>query len=82
MDLRIFQPEPMQLKDALLSISLVDRMQYEAGKGTAYYNFQGLRLHTKKDVEDVRRAAEEMCKPIGKKIGVVVNYDDFQIDET
>jgi propionate CoA-transferase len=81
MDLRIFQPEPMQLKEALLSISLVDRMQYEPGKGTAYYNFQGLRVHSKKDVEEIRRAAEELCMPIGKKIGVVVNYDDFQIDE-
>jgi propionate CoA-transferase len=82
MDPRIFQKEPMQLKDALLSISLVERMQYEAGKGTAYYNFQGLRVHNKKDVADIRHAAEEMCRSIGKKIGVVVNYDDFQIDES
>ncbi len=82
MDLRIFQPEPMQLKDALLSISLVDRMQYEAGKATAYYNFQGLRVRNKKDVEDIRRAAEQLCRSIGKKIAVVVNYDAFQIDES
>ena len=81
MDLRIFQPETMQLKDTLLSISLVDRMQYEAAKGTAYYNFQGLRVHSKKDVEDIGHAAEALCRSIGKKIGVVVNYDNFQIDE-
>jgi propionate CoA-transferase len=81
MDPRIFQPEPMQLKDALLSISLVDRMQYEAAKNTAFYNFQGLRVHSKKDVDDIRHAAEELCRPLGKKVAVVVNYDDFQIDE-
>lgn len=81
MDLRIFQPEPMQLKDALLSISLVDRMQYDSGSGIAYFNFEGLQVHSKKDVEDIRHAAEELCRPIGKKIGVVVNYDYFQIDE-
>jgi propionate CoA-transferase len=81
MDLRIFKPEAMQLKDTLLSISLVDRMQYEAEKKTAYYNFQGLRVHSKKDVEDIRHAAEDLCQSIGHKIGVVVNYDDFQIDE-
>jgi propionate CoA-transferase len=81
MDLRIFQPEAMDLKEALLSISMVDRMQYEPCKGMAFYNFHGLRVRTKKDVEDIRRAAEELCMPIGKKIGLVVNYDDFQIDE-
>jgi propionate CoA-transferase len=81
MDPRIFQPEPMQLKETLLSISLVDRMQYEPSQGAAYYNFQGLRVHNTRDVEDIRHAAEALCRQIGKKIGLVVNYDDFQIDE-
>lgn len=81
MDPRIFQPEPMQLKEALLSISLVDRMQYDSDSGIAYFNFEGLRVHSKKDVEDIRHAAEDLCRSIGKKIGVVVNYDYFQIDE-
>ena len=81
MDPRIFLPEAMQLNDILLSISLVDRLQYDAAKSTAYYNFQGLRIHTAKDVEDIRHAAEELCQPLGKKIMVVVNYDNFQIDE-
>lgn len=81
MDARIFLPASMELKDLLLSISLVDRMQYDPGKNIAYYNFQGLRVHSHKDVEDIRHATEALCRPIGKKIGVVVNYDDFQIDE-
>ncbi len=82
MDPRIFRDEPMKLREALLSISLVDRMVYDPGKETAFYNFQGLRIRTKKDVAEVRSAAEALCKPIGKKIAVVVNYDDFQIDES
>jgi propionate CoA-transferase len=81
MDARIFLPEPMRLNDTLLSISLVDRMQFDASKGTAYYNFQGLAVHSKKDVEDIRKAAETLCTPIGRKIALVVNYDNFQIDE-
>jgi propionate CoA-transferase len=32
-------------------------------------------------VEDILHAAENLCKPIGKKIALVVNYDNFQIDE-
>jgi propionate CoA-transferase len=81
MDSRIFMPESMQLNDTLLSISLVDRMQYDAAQETAYYNFQGLNVRTQKDVDDVGHAAEELCRSIGKKIKVVVNYDNFQIDE-
>jgi propionate CoA-transferase len=81
MDASIFLPKPMQLNDTLLSISLVDRMQYDASRGTGYYNFQGLRVKNKKDVEAIRKAAETLCMPIGKKIALVVNYDNFQIDE-
>ena len=81
MDARIFLPEPMRLADTLLSISLVDRMQFDVVKDTGYYNFQGLRVHSKKDVEDIRYAAEELCRPLGRKIALVVNYDNFQIDE-
>ncbi|HOE41635.1 MAG TPA: malonate decarboxylase subunit alpha [Rhodoferax sp.] len=81
MDPRIFLPEPMRLADTLLSISLVDRMQFDVVKDTGYYNFQGLRVHSKKDVEDIRYAAEELCRPLGRKIALVVNYDNFQIDE-
>ncbi len=82
MDPRIFRDEPMKLKESLLSIGLVDRMVYNPKKETAFYNFQGLRIRTKKDVEEVKNAAEALCKPIGKKIAAVVNYDDFQIDES
>jgi len=82
MDARIFRDEPMKLKDTLLSISLEDRMQYDSKKGATFYNFQGLRVMTKKDVEDIRHAAENLCQPIGHKVKVFVNYDDFQIDES
>jgi propionate CoA-transferase len=81
MDPRIFQPEPMKLKDTLLSISLFDRMVYDPAKETVFYNFQGLQVRTKKDVDHIRNAAESLCKPIGKKVAAVVNYDDFLIDE-
>ncbi|MGI9025598.1 MAG: hypothetical protein ACR2GP_08430 [Burkholderiaceae bacterium] len=82
MDPRNFRPEPMKLKDTLLSISLVDRMYYDSAKETAFYNFQGLQVRTANDVKDIRQAAENPVKPIGKKVAVVVNYDDFLIDES
>ncbi|OWW20933.1 acyl CoA:acetate/3-ketoacid CoA transferase [Noviherbaspirillum denitrificans] len=82
MDARIFVDEPMKLKDTLLSISLEDRMQYDAKKGAMFFNFQGLRVMNHKDVEDIRHAAERLCQPVGRKVKVIVNYDDFQIDES
>jgi propionate CoA-transferase len=81
MDPRIFLDEPMKLKDSLLAISLIDRMSYDANKATAFYNFQGLNVRSSKEVQDIRQAAERICESAGKKIAVVVNYDDFRIDE-
>jgi len=82
MDPCIFQDEPMALKDRLLSINLVDRMLYDPKRQTAFYNFQGLRVRSARDVDDIRQAAERLCEPIGRKVAAVVNYDDFQIDES
>lgn len=81
MDARIFGAEPMGLKDAVLAIGLEERMSYDPRKETAFYNFQGLHVRSTKDVEDIRRAAEAVCRSAGKRIRAVVNYDDFQIDE-
>jgi propionate CoA-transferase len=81
MDARIFRDEPMKLKETLLSISLEERMLYDSKKGAAFYNFQGLHVTTRKDVEDIRHAVENLCLPLGRKVKVIVNYDDFQIDE-
>ncbi len=82
MDPGIFRDEPMGLKDRLLSISLVDRMLYDPKRQTAFYNFQGLRVRSGKAVDDIRPSAERRCEPIGRKVAAVVNYDDFQIDES
>jgi propionate CoA-transferase len=81
MDERIFRDEPMKLKESLLAISLVDRMAYDRKTNTIFYNFQGLRVRTGKDVAEIRAAAERLCAAVGRKVNVVVNYDDFQIDE-
>jgi propionate CoA-transferase len=81
MDERIFRPEPMGLKDTLLSISLPDRISYQADRGLLFLNFQGLKLRTPKDAQDVRQAVEGKCRDIGHKVRAVVNYDGFEIDE-
>ena len=81
MDVRIFKDESMKLKDTLLSLSLPDRISYQEDRNTLFLNFQGLHLRTPKDAHDVQEAVETVCKKIGHKVIVVVNYDAFEIDE-
>jgi propionate CoA-transferase len=81
MDQRIFRPEPMGLKDSLLSISLEDRITYDPKQETLFYNFEGLTVRSSKDIEAIRQVVEKHCRGIGKKVNVVVNYDAFQIAE-
>ena len=37
-------------------------------------------MRTRDDVDRVRRVMEERCQTIGKKVALVVNYDNFLID--
>lgn len=81
MDERLFRDESMGLKDTLLSISLLKRISYQADRNLLFLNFQSLKLNTPKDAQDVQAAVERICKEIGHKVCVVVNYDDFKIEE-
>ena len=37
-------------------------------------------MRNRDDVDRVRRVVEERCQTIGKKVALVVNYDNFLID--
>jgi propionate CoA-transferase len=81
MDERIFRPDPMGLKDTLLSISLIDRISYQEDRNLLFLNFQALKLRTPKDAKDVQDAVERKCQEVGRKVDVIVNYDGFEIEE-
>jgi propionate CoA-transferase len=80
MDARIFSDEPMQLDETLLGLGLAERITYDADRNTLFANFEGLHIRTRDDVDRVRRTIEERCHAIGRKVALVVNYDDFRID--
>lgn len=81
MDSRLFCPEIMGLKDEMLSMSLADRIHYNAAINTIFLNFAGLRVRTTKDVRDIQDAVEPRMRAVGKRMCAVVNYDNFVIDE-
>jgi propionate CoA-transferase len=81
MDDRIFRDEPMGLREALLDLSIEDRIVYDARRNILFVNFEGLSVRTRKDVLELHRALEERCSAIGRKVRAIVNYDAFRVDE-
>ncbi len=80
MEARIFRDEPMQLEETLLGLALAERVSYDAERNILFLNLEGMHVRTRDDVDRVRRAVEERCHAIGRKVALVVNYDDFLID--
>jgi propionate CoA-transferase len=80
MDLRIFRDDLMQLDETLLGLGLAQRVSYNAETNVMFFNAEGLHLRTRDDVDRVRRVVEERCQAIGRKVKLVVNYDNVFID--
>jgi propionate CoA-transferase len=80
MDPRIFRTQPMQLEETLLGLSLGERITYDAERNTLFLNLEGMHVKTRDDCDRVRRVVEEKVQEIGKRVALVVNYDNFHID--
>jgi propionate CoA-transferase len=82
MDPRIFRPGPMGLEAELVGrMDLASRVSYDADRNILFLNFEAMHVKTEKDVENVQGAVEAYCRKIGRRCGVIVNYDSFRIDE-
>lgn len=79
MDERIFKVALMGLKDDLLSIPIDQRLTYDPSTNIFYVNFEGLNVRSKSDIEAIRSKVSEICKPLGKRVKTIVNYDNFSI---
>jgi propionate CoA-transferase len=80
MDLRIFRDEAMHLDDDLLGLGLAERVSVDDGRDILFLNLEGMHVRTRDDVDRVRRAVEDRCRSLGRKVALVVNYDGFSID--
>ena len=79
MDARIFLPAPMGLRDDMLGIPLDQRFSYDPQQNLFFVNFEGHVVRNHKDVERIKKQVEEMLNPVGRKVYVIVNYDNFTI---
>ncbi|HMO30988.1 acyl CoA:acetate/3-ketoacid CoA transferase [Enterovirga sp.] len=80
MDPRIFNPEPMGLRDRMLDLNLSDRFAYDSERNILFINCEGLHIRTLEDVRIMREAVATLCQKIGRRVAVVANYDAFQLD--
>ncbi len=81
MDARIFSPEPMGLEAELLNLSLPDRVSHDPERNILFLNFEGMYVRTADDVQAIWDICERRCREIGKRVGVVINYDRFRINQ-
>ena len=79
MDERIFKAAPMGLKEDLLSIPIDQRLTYDPATNIFYVNFEGLNVRSRSDIEAIRSKVTQICKPLGKRVKTIVNYDNFSI---
>lgn len=81
MDARIFNANPMGLEAELLNLSLPERVTYDPERNTLFLNFEGMYVRVIEDVKAIWDICEERCRAAGKRVGVIINYDRFRINE-
>ena len=79
MDARVFKPEPMGLKEELLTVPLDERLTYHPDENLFFVNFEGYTVRTSEDVRKIKAMVEKILSPLGKKVYAIVNYDNFNI---
>ena len=81
MDLRIFRDAAMGARpDPVRPRPRRAASPSTPARDTLFLNFEGMRVRTAKDVDDIEIAVEGRCREIGHRVPVVVNYDNFRID--
>ncbi len=79
MDSRLFVVGSMGLKDDLLTVPLEARFAYDAPRNMFFLNMEGLSLAVPSDIEAIGIEIEKRLAAIGKKVQMVVNYDNFDL---
>ena len=79
MDARIFNPEPMGLRDILLGVPLEQLLTYDAKANILFANFEGFAVRDTQTVKEIEALVENIMAPLKHKVSAVANYDNFEI---
>ena len=80
MDARIFAAGPMGLKEDLLTVPLEARFAYDAERNMFFLNMEGMSLVTGDEVQAIGAEVGKRLAAVGKKVQMVINYDNFYVD--
>jgi propionate CoA-transferase len=80
MNPRLFTEGTMGLRERMLELPLGERISYDPERNTLFLNFEGLHLRDLSQLEALRDAVTAKCQTIGKRMAVVVSYDQFVLD--
>jgi propionate CoA-transferase len=69
----------MGLKDDLLTVPVEARFIYDAERNIFFLNLEGMSLYTHEDADAITAEIEKRLAAVGKKVPVVVNYDNFYL---
>ncbi len=81
MDPRLFADGLMGLRDDLLTLPLEARFTYDADRNMFFLNMEGMSLVTPEDVTTIGTEIEKRLAAIGRKVHIVVNYDNCSLAE-
>lgn len=76
MDARIFRPDLMKLNESSVK-PLEERVSYNADENVAYANFEGLTIVSEEDAHALAAFLDQWFASLGRKVNVIVNYDNF-----
>jgi propionate CoA-transferase len=79
MDERIFRADPMGLREELLRVPLERRFIYDPQQNIFFINFEGLVVKSQDDIDAIRDNVTRVLSPVGRKVYVIVNYDNFTL---
>ncbi|MFO1398139.1 MAG: acyl CoA:acetate/3-ketoacid CoA transferase [Burkholderiales bacterium] len=79
MDAAIFSPEPMRLRERMLTVPIDKRLTYAADQNIFFINFERLTIRSVDDIAAVRAAIDARLRDLGRKTYAIVNYDNFTI---
>lgn len=78
MTLGLFQEAALGLEQGSHRL-ISERLSYDEETNTLFMHFEGLRLDTVADVESLNLTLDDYFQKLGKKVKVVVNYDNFLV---
>jgi propionate CoA-transferase len=81
MDPRIFTDGPMLLRNDLLTLGMERRIHWDGEKELLFVNLAKLVFRTPEDIADIRDRVRQVVAPLGRKVDVIVNYDQTVIDD-